>query len=208
MTFPTSCDTIREAMSARLDGEDPGLPDSSVDAHLLGCSSCRAWEDAAQEQRSALRLQLAPLIPDQTEVILSRAGVDRRAAELRPWRPALVGVAFLQLIVVLPPYVSGADGASAGAHLLHELRSWNLALAVGWLFVAARPARAWGMLPFAVALISALVLTTVLDLATGRAVVAAETTHLFNVVGAALLWVLARRTRRPLTDETRKLFVA
>ena len=33
------CGTIREALSARLDGEDPGLPDDDIDAHLGGCES-------------------------------------------------------------------------------------------------------------------------------------------------------------------------
>jgi predicted anti-sigma-YlaC factor YlaD len=41
------CGTIREALSARLDGENPGLPDDDIDAHLGGCESCRAWALAA-----------------------------------------------------------------------------------------------------------------------------------------------------------------
>jgi len=41
------CTRFREAISARLDGEDPGLPTEQLDAHLAGCPDCRSWAGAA-----------------------------------------------------------------------------------------------------------------------------------------------------------------
>ena len=41
------CERYREALSARLDGEDPGIPEERSDAPLDICDSCRAWAVAA-----------------------------------------------------------------------------------------------------------------------------------------------------------------
>src|SRR4029453_479975 len=41
------CSICREAISARLDGEDPGVPAEAVDAHLGGCADCAAWAGEA-----------------------------------------------------------------------------------------------------------------------------------------------------------------
>jgi predicted anti-sigma-YlaC factor YlaD len=37
------CDRAREAISARIDGEDPGVPGDAIEAHLETCASCRGW---------------------------------------------------------------------------------------------------------------------------------------------------------------------
>jgi predicted anti-sigma-YlaC factor YlaD len=38
-----TCMQIHQAISARLDGEDPGLDEPTVYAHLAGCADCRAF---------------------------------------------------------------------------------------------------------------------------------------------------------------------
>ncbi len=49
-----SCTRIRHAVSARLDGEDPGIEPASIDAHLDSCAACRAFADgAARMHRTA-----------------------------------------------------------------------------------------------------------------------------------------------------------
>ena len=50
------CDRFREAVSARIDGEDPGLPDSALDAHLGACADCRAWQQRAHAVTRRSRL--------------------------------------------------------------------------------------------------------------------------------------------------------
>ena len=79
--------------------------------------------------------------------------------------------------------------------MAHELGSWDVALAVGFLFAAWRPARAWGMLPLVAALVVCLLGTTSVDLADGHAHVARELTHVLEVVGLGCLWPLGRRGR-------------
>ena len=34
-----SCERFREALSARLDREDPGMAEDVIDAHLAGCAT-------------------------------------------------------------------------------------------------------------------------------------------------------------------------
>ena len=41
------CDRAREAISARIDGEDPGVPGGALEAHLAGCDACRNWQQRA-----------------------------------------------------------------------------------------------------------------------------------------------------------------
>ena len=53
------CDRIREAVSARIDGEDFGPPPGALEAHLAECAACQEWEQhayvvARRAQRAAL----------------------------------------------------------------------------------------------------------------------------------------------------------
>lgn len=41
------CTTVREALSARLDGEEVGLAVHDLDAHVAGCVDCQAWSRSA-----------------------------------------------------------------------------------------------------------------------------------------------------------------
>ena len=50
------CDRAREAISARIDGEDPGLPDDALDAHLATCAACREWQQRAHAVTRRARL--------------------------------------------------------------------------------------------------------------------------------------------------------
>jgi len=49
-----TCMQIHQAISARLDGEDPGLDDATVYAHLASCAECRAAIDAQTSAHRAL----------------------------------------------------------------------------------------------------------------------------------------------------------
>jgi len=44
-----SCEEMRTALSARLDGEDTGLTPAALDDHLAACSGCQAWLAAAEQ---------------------------------------------------------------------------------------------------------------------------------------------------------------
>jgi len=95
------CARVQAALSARLDGEDTGVPDDVVDAHLSGCVECQAFFEQAARLNRQLRLTEVPVgdaVPDLSEMIL--AGVEpvrrRRAASrvlgLAPPRGGLIPV--------------------------------------------------------------------------------------------------------------------
>jgi predicted anti-sigma-YlaC factor YlaD len=192
-----SCDRYREAISARLDREDPGVPVDRIQAHLVSCADCRSWADAVGVldayqvvvDRPALRpAALNGLLDGGT-------GQPRRRLTAGAWRVALVLVAASQLAVTW--YELLADDGPAPAHAARELASWDLGLAVGFLVLAWMPWRAWGALPVVGVMVVLLAGTAVGDLLADRAELAHEAAHLLQVAGLLCLWVIARRTPRP-----------
>ena len=144
-------------------------------------------------------------VPDSTPSILSRAVEEwnRRWLTL-PVRIGLVFVGAGQLALAVPGLVYGSDDG-APIHVAHEIGSWDLALAVAFLFVAWRPLRAVGLLPFVAVLSACLGLTAVVDLLHGRAVAVLETSHLLEVIGTLLLWLLVHPLARPAPTRSRQL---
>src|SRR4051794_30499893 len=51
------CFDIRSSVSASLDGEDPGLPDSVVRGHLAECAGCRAYSADVSDLHRMVRVQ-------------------------------------------------------------------------------------------------------------------------------------------------------
>jgi predicted anti-sigma-YlaC factor YlaD len=94
------------------------------------------------------------------------------------------------------PALLGND-AGASIHVAHEQGSWLLAVAVGFLVVAVRPARAAAMLPVIAALAAGLAITMAVDIAAGRTQAAAEAPHGLAFLGLGLLWLLTREIQYP-----------
>lgn len=65
------CDRFREAISARIDGEGPGLPDGALDVHLGVCAGCRAWQERAHSVTRRARLGVSSLDHDLTSLVLA-----------------------------------------------------------------------------------------------------------------------------------------
>jgi len=220
--FPgMTCSQTRTALSAALDGEDPGVPAGSAEAHLAGCPACRAWQAGAREVSAAVRSEVPEDAPDLTTPVLAAvvgdwraraaraARADRRRSALRTppgavdrsalatrggrsvLRVALAVTALAQLLSALPVLL-GVGALDAATHLGRERASFDLALAVGVLLAARRPERAGAFLPVLAVLAVSLGLTSVLDVARGAAVAAQEAAHLVAVLQAGLLWVLGR----------------
>src|SRR5690242_895310 len=179
----------REALSAGLDGEDGVVDRRLVDEHLRGCSRCRAFVTRAADLVELSREMAARRVPDRSSQVVERvvAEHDRRLVRL-PVRLGLVCVAVAQLALAVPAFVYGTDDG-APVHVAHEMGSWDLALAVAFLFAAWRPLRAIGLLPFVATLAFGLCLTAIVDLTSGRAVAVVEASHLLEVIGTALLWL-------------------
>jgi predicted anti-sigma-YlaC factor YlaD len=180
-----NCREIREACSAVVDGEEPGLTRAVVEEHLRTCDPCRAFVMRAE-------------MPDLTPRIVIAAEDDRAMRRFlsSPVRVALVGIAVAQLALAVPTLLFGTD-EGAPVHVAHEVGAWDFALAIGFLFAAWRPLRAVGMLPFVAALSAGLVLTAVVDIANGKTPAVLELTHVLDLAGTVLLWMLTSpRPRR------------
>jgi predicted anti-sigma-YlaC factor YlaD len=195
------CHTIRAAISARLDGEDPGIDPAALAQHLPQCAACRAFERDAEAMHRDVRLARAPAVPDRTASILEAIGADSRRA-YRPHegvlRVTLVAVAVVMIVAALPALVLG-DDAGLPVHAARHVGSFDLALAVGFLFAAWRPSRIAGLLPVVVALVACLVGTSILDVIEGRTGALSETQHIVEVAGLIAAWLLAH----PLTPRRR-----
>jgi predicted anti-sigma-YlaC factor YlaD len=191
------CEHVRHAISALLDGEEPGLPPALIESHLENCPACTEWRAAAAAlvaTTQRLHRQDPPdgSLANALAAISGEFAADaerERRRHLLPWRVGLVGVAILQPLLAIPALLAEHE------HEARELSSWHLALAVGFLFAAARPLRAWGMLPLVVALVTGLLLTAGIDVADGEASVRSELMHVLDVGGLACLWALARAGR-------------
>jgi predicted anti-sigma-YlaC factor YlaD len=190
------CSRFREAVSARLDGEDPGVPDNRIDPHLATCPDCRAWAASAGSLPAMTEAPIERVAPDPgvLAALLAEARPRRGAlVTVREWRIALAVIAVVQLVTAWPGVISGGH---ASVHMAHELTSWDLGLAVGFLFLAWQPSRAWGALPLVALLVAGLAGASVLDLVSGNPLLGREAVHLLAVAGLACLWMLARRVPR------------
>ena len=200
------CRACREAISARLDGHD--TDDPTVDAHLAGCLECQAWRADAVALAHRVDLHTAQSVPDRSSAILAALAdasaadeASARAEALLPWRIGLAALGTVQLLLAAPVLLFGTE-PGAGIHAAREMGSFDVALAVGFLVAAWRPARAWGMVPLVAALALCLAGTSVIDVAEGRATLTGETLHLTHVVGLVMLWALAHTYRRPLRSRS------
>jgi predicted anti-sigma-YlaC factor YlaD len=193
------CSTCREALSARLDGEDPGVPAEEVDAHLSACPDCAEWSRSAVALAGVVRhapRDAVSLDPALLAALTSPPDPERRGLlSVFEWRVVLCMVAVGQLVVSWPG-VFLHDG-HASVHFAHELTAWDLGLAAGFLAAVLWPARAWGMLPLASILVAAMVGASALDALSGNALLGREFVHLLEVAGLVCLWALARRVPRP-----------
>lgn len=186
---PTECERWREALSARIDGEDSGPGD--VDAHLASCAACRAWMITAATVTRSLRLQPAEPVPDLTASILAAVATER-AARPPSTGPAIVRltlalVAAAQVMLAVPALLGNDLGAPI--HVAHEQGAWALALAALFGLAAWRPARAAAAVPLLSVFVGALIVFGLPDVLAGRAAPTGEMPHLMAAFGLALLWL-------------------
>lgn len=189
------CDRAREAISARIDGEDPGVPGGALEAHLDGCAACRGWQQRAHAVTRRARLGGSFLDRDLAPRVLAAipaAGPGRRVKAAQ--RAGLLAVALTQLAITVPLLILGHDH-DAGAHAAHELGSFDMALAIAFAVGAIRPVLSAGLAwPCGIAA-AGLAATAIADVAGGQAIGADEAQHLVAVVGAVLLCWQARTGR-------------
>lgn len=196
---------IRHAISARLDGEDPGLDETTVYGHLATCAACRAFAHDTEELHRVVRLSPAPEIPDLTPGILAAIGRETLAGApagessetQRALRWILVAIAVAQIAIAIPALLFGA-GAGLPVHTARHIGSFDVALGVGFLFAAWKPSRISGLMPVVVALVVCLVGSSLLDVASGSTAALGEGQHVLDFAGLAVVWLLSRPAPRPV----------
>lgn len=186
-------DSIRAAISASLDGENLGVPDEIVRAHLDECEACRAWQERAHALTRRARLGGHVLDHDLAPRVLAALPANPpRMPARRTWlRTALAVVAVAQLAITVPLLILGHDH-DAGAHAARELGSFDLALAIAFVVGAVRPKLSAGLAWPCCAAAVGLAGTAVADLIAGATFGADEAQHLVAVAGALLLFWQAR----------------
>ncbi|SFS71250.1 Predicted anti-sigma-YlaC factor YlaD, contains Zn-finger domain [Saccharopolyspora flava] len=185
----------REALSARLDGEESPVAAVEVERHLAGCEQCRDWESRAVALSRSLRVRAVPSTPDLT------ASVLRSLPEpaVRRWPRVLLGAVAVVQLVLGALQLAGVGGHEAMAgHVFHESTAWNLALGAGFGWAAWRVRAGAGMLPVLGAFLAVLTVVSVQDLISGVVTAGRLASHLPLLVALALLLII-RRDHRDLT---------
>jgi predicted anti-sigma-YlaC factor YlaD len=198
------CEHYREALSARLDGEEDPAERATTDAHLAGCAACRQWFDAAAAVTRLVRTSVMP--PDirvSDEVLAAAPGRARHrlVTALRVALGVLGVVQFLLGAAQIGGFAAAQHlhtlGVAGPDHLWHESAAWNVAVGAGFAWIALRRTRASGIIPTLTAFVAALTLLTASDIIAGRVDLDRVLSHAFIVAGYVIVVVLSRYGREP-----------
>lgn len=194
------CAVVREALSARLDGEQqPQLP-PGVDAHLQSCARCRGWLVGAAAHTRQLATASARRSPDLTDQILATVRARAVSTASLWWRGALIAVGVGQ-IAVAAAQIGGLDfgmvhteghGAATGAHLLHESTAWLVGLGVAMIAAGIWTVAAVGVSAVTGAYAVALIGYVAVDAASGQVTAARILSHIPILVGLVFVLLVVR----------------
>lgn len=211
---------IQAAISARLDGEVPGIDDDIIDAHLAGCDECRRFQEDAARMSTSLRFiepadhGMSPPA-DLADTIL--AGVEPQWRKQASARLVWLAVGRILLVVLAAVHVvwavvtlsstSGVAPVSADGtvldpaaepelmRLMVESAGLRFALAVALIAAAWKPGLIAGVAVVPATLTAFLVGFTARDIIFGQASssqVAMLALLLVTVAGLALTWFADR----------------
>lgn len=208
----------REALSARLDGEDEAMAPALLDAHLQQCGACRRWQEEAVAATRVVRLWPLHTAPPPTERLLAAfspapAAADvpasRRWAWRRPvwWtkrrlvgalRVLLGGFGAAQFVLGIAQAANAATAhVHQTGHVFHESAAWNVAIGAGFAWIATRRATPAGALPMLTAFVALLALLSTSDLLAGTVETARLVSHGFVLAGYAIVVALSRPALDP-----------
>ena len=179
-----------ETLSADLDGEAELAEVAAATAHAARCMPCRSLRREILQLDATLRGDPPPPAPDFAPAIVD---ATRRSTRIRrsTARVALFIVGLLLLADVIPQILA----TSADAHMEHHLAVWGLTFSVALLTIALRPSLSRAVRPLATLFAASMLVIAVIDIARGETPMLAETHHLLEVVGVALVWVLSLPSR-------------
>ncbi len=184
-----TCDHYVELLSARLDGETTARVEAELEDHLEHCDDCRVAAARMEQTDRFVRVRPAQQVPDLREVVLATSRPARlgRGGWLRPSLVWVGLVALVQSVIVL--VLGELDGADT--HQARHIGAFGVALGVGFLYVAWRPHRAVGLLPFSAALMVTMTVSAVFDVIDGGRTVLQESVHVSELIGLVLVWMIA-----------------
>ncbi|MFD4366990.1 zf-HC2 domain-containing protein [Rhodococcus sp. NPDC058521] len=211
------CSLAREALSARIDGEREPVPSARTDEHLDSCAQCRAWYASTTALTRELRVGSAVRTPDLTSDILDAVGVPvprtRPQRALRwvtrdhPWRAALAVIALAQIGLGVAQVAGighdhSSDAMDMGSsamtgHLFNESTAWNIAVGVGFLIAACRPAATAGLMPMLATFTVLLAAFVITDSIAGQVTVERVASHAAIAIGVLVCVMVRRREKRP-----------
>jgi predicted anti-sigma-YlaC factor YlaD len=190
------CRAHRLSLSASLDGAASRSELLAAEAHLLSCAECRSFRDGLTRLDVVVARAEVPAAPDLAADLDPPPPVRRRTSS-RDWslvRSLLAVVALTQIVVSAPALLWGRG--TPDVHDSRHLGAWAVAFGVGLLVAAARPRHASALVPVAATLAVAVLAAAVADLVAGRQGVLPEAVHVLELLGVALLVLVARDARR------------
>ena len=184
-----ACHNYIELLSARLDGEITARMEGELEDHLEHCDDCRVAAARLEQLDRRLRVRPALPVPDLRDVVLATSRPARlgRGGWLRPSLAWIACIVLAQSVLVL--VLGELDGADT--HQARHIGAFGVALAVGFAYVAWRPHRAIGLLPFSMALMLTMTLSALFDVIDGGRSVLQEAVHVSELVGLVLVWMIA-----------------
>lgn len=189
------CEQAQASISASIDGEGDDLDDELVNDHLRHCSNCREFKAMDEGWNRAGIVGTAPEMPDLSRRVRQVVARQDRSESWGIARWTLVVVA-LQIIAFAVTDLTTTDESGVAAHDARHLGAFSMAYGIALLVVVARPARARTILPVAGVLALAMMITAIVDLASGRIPLAGEVLHLPEVLSVGLVWAIAVPTGR------------
>lgn len=184
-----TCDRARVLVSAAVDDELTSDEQLTLDEHLDVCAACSLYSERISVFTRSLRLRPVTTGIDLSDQVLARSSPPRLGRG--GWmRPALAWVGIVVAVQSFGPLVLGEmDGTPT--HVARHVGASGLALAIGLVYAAWRPHRAFGLLPFVGALLVATIGAALLDTISGARSGPAELVHVAELVGMVLLWSVA-----------------
>ncbi len=198
---PLSCESARELISAEADDALVGGEVDVLELHVDACSACTAYRADVVALARTMRVRAATFDPGFVDAVMQRTQPARlgRGGWLRP------ALAWCGLVIagqsIAPLVLGDLDGTPT--HVARHVGASTLALAIGLLFVAWRPHRAAGLLPFVGALFGSMFAGAIFDVLGGDRSPVSELVHVAELVGMVLVWMIAGS---PGWDRVERLF--
>ncbi len=175
------CDVARESISATID--HGGELSAATLQHVAGCRECREWQEQAHRlRRQTIRVAASPTSGLQVAQLPARFRLHRWLRWVLAWAGAL--------LIIWNVVDMFAPGSGSAIHLERHQAAFGVALGLAFLYVAWRPDRAYGMVPFAATFTFALSVSAAIDLVNGASTFVRESAHLVELIGLGVLWVL------------------